>query len=64
MTDFSDHNLHLFSVKEKKLTEVNFFIVNDDYLSQLIFRGSIQKQRSIFRQIRIPMVGSLEFQRP
>ena len=41
LTDFSDHNLHLFSVKEKKLTEVNFFIVNDDYLSQLIFRGSI-----------------------
>ena len=49
---------------EKKLTEVNFLFVNDNYLSQLIFRGSIQKQRSIFRQIRIPMVGSLEFQRP
>ena len=53
-----------FFRKTKKLTEVNFLFVNDNYLSQLIFQGSIQKQRSIFRQIRIPMVGSLEFQHP
>ena len=31
MTDFSDHNLHLFSVKEKKLTEVNLsYFYGDD----------------------------------
>ena len=36
----------------------------DNESRYLTFQDSILLQRSIFRQIRIPMVGSLEFQRP